>query len=395
MMSFLPSRSRLPRAAGLVVLLAILAVSLAGCGGGLFESQRIEYKTAAKLPPLEIPPDLTAPTTDDRFAVPDLAPNSTATYSSYNAERAGGPRPAERSEVLPTVPDVRLERSGTQRWLLVRQSPDKVWPVVKQFWQEVGFLIELERPEAGVMETNWSENRAKLPLDFVRRTLGRVLDSLYSTGEQDKFRTRLERGTQPGTTEIYISHRGIEEVYTNTDTTGSTDRGTRWQPRPSDPELEAELLARLMVRFGVEETKARAIVNDQQGSDRAALASGADGSLFLRLDEPFDRAWRRVGLALDRVGFTVEDRDRAKGFYFVRYQEQESELPGNKQEGFLSRLMFWRSKQTAKAEQYRILVKDGVNSNQTSQVQVLGKDGDPERSDAAKRILALLHQQLK
>ena len=383
------SRAAVARA-GLAVLAAILTLCVAGCGG-LVESQRIEYKTAAKLPPLEVPPDLTAPTTDERFAVPDIAPSGTATYSSYNAERAG-PRPSERSEVLPTVPDVRVERSGGQRWLVVRQPPDKVWPVVKQFWQEVGFLIEVERPEAGVMETNWAENRAKLPLDLLRRTLGRALDTLYSTGEQDKFRTRLERGTQPGTTEIYISHRGMEEVYTN-NPTSSSERSTRWQPRPSDPDLEAELLARLMVRFGVEETKARTIANDQQGGDRAALASGADGSLFLRLDEPFDRAWRRVGLALDRVGFTVEDRDRAKGFYFVRYQEQESESPdAGKNEGFFSRLMFWRSKQAAKAEQYRILVKDGADS---SQVQVLGKDGDPERSDAAKRILALLHQQLK
>ena len=372
-----------------------LAAALAGCGGNLIESQRIEYKSAAKLPPLEVPPDLTAPSADDRFEVPDVAPSSTATFSSYCAERSGTQRPSARSDVLPMVTDVHIERAGSQRWLVVPQPAEKVWPVVKDFWQEQGFMVEVEQPQAGVMETDWVENRAKLPLDIVRRTLGRALDTLYSTGERDKYRTRLERGAQSGTTEIYVSHRGVEEVYTNSNPTGASDRSTRWQPRPSDPGLEAEFLVRLMTRFGVDESKARTMV-DTAGSDRASLASGNDGTMLLRLDEPFDRAWRRVGLALDRVGFTVEDRDRAKGFYFVRYVDQEVDAEGKRNEGFFSKLMFWRSKQEVKAEQYRIMVKENrEKSGDTSQVQVLNKEGGPESSDTAKRILSLLHQQLK
>ncbi len=373
---------------------AAMALVLSGCGGNLLESQRIEYKSAAKLPPLEVPPDLTAPGTDDRFAVPDVAPSGSATFSGYNAERSGAtPASSARSGVLPEPEKIRIERAGSERWLVVPQPPEKVWPLVKQFWQESGFLVELEQPQTGVMETNWAENRAKLPLDLIRRTLGRALDTLYSTGELDKFRTRLERGAQPGTTEIYISHRGVEEVYTQANPNATGDRSTRWQPRASDPQLEAEFLTRLMVRFGIDEGSARAQLANPQ-SEHASLASEAGGATMLKLDDPFDRAWRRVGLALDRVGFTVEDRDRAKGYYYVRYVEQDAESPegAKKDTGFLSKLAFWRSKPVVKAEQYRILVQD---KKDTSEVQVMGKDGAPDRSDTAKRILALLHDQLK
>jgi len=215
---------------------AAITVLLTGCGSSLMESNKIEYKSAGKLPPLEIPPDLASPTRDDRYAVPDVNPTGVATYSAYSSERAGRSPGAATSAILPSVDKVRIQRSGTQRWLVVPEAPEKVWPVVKDFWQELGFLIKIEQVEVGVMETDWAENRAKIPQDAIRNILGRVMDGAYSTGERDKFRTRLERGSEPGTTEIYISHRGVEEVYTS-----SAKDSTTWQPRPSDPELEAEL----------------------------------------------------------------------------------------------------------------------------------------------------------
>ena len=371
---------------------AALAVLLAGCGGSLFESQRIEYKTAGKLPTLEVPPDLTAPSRDNRYQVPDINPTGTATYSTYSSERAGAPR-AGSTEVLPAISatKVRMERAGTQRWLVVPQSPEKLWPVVKEFWQELGFLIKIEMPEAGVMETDWAENRAKIPQDFIRNALGKVLEGLYSTSERDKFRTRLERGAEPGTTEVYISHRGVEEVYTS-----QRQDYTVWQARPADPELEAEFLRRFMVRLGVEEPQAKAQVAGEIRSERAKIVRSQDGATLLEVDETFDRAWRRVGLALDRVGFTVEDRDRSKGIFFVRYIDpgKDAQGAGKKDEGFLSRLMFWKSRSAdpRSAEQYRVQVKDKKDS---SQVNVLGKEGQPDKSEAARKILSLLHEQLK
>lgn len=377
-----------------IVLSLVCAAVLAGCEMPIIESKKIDYKSASKqsLPPLEIPPDLTRPSRDERYAVPDIGTSKgSATYSAYAGERGGAARASVAQEVLPQVEKMRIERSGTQRWLVVAGSPDQLWPSVKEFWQEIGFIVNLELPEAGIMETDWAENRAKLPQDIIRSTLGKVLDSLYSTAERDKFRTRLEKGGEAGTTEIYISHRGLYEIYTNE---GKSD--TRWQPRPADPELEAEMLRRLMVRMGAEETRAKTMVAAAavQREERAKLKPAADGVGSLELQEAFDRAWRRVGLALDRVGFTVEDRDRSQGLYFVRYVDPELDVGKKEEKGFVSKLMFWKS---AKSDpmlnsQFRIYVKGEAGS---SSVQVLTREGGVDKSDTSKKILGLLYEQLK
>ncbi len=367
---------------------AVAALALlAACSSieGLFGSD-IDYKSARKLPPLDVPPDLTAPARDDRYQVPGAAGGTT--LSGYEAGRTQQTRPAGPATLLPSVDGMRVERAGDQRWLVVNEPPDKLWPVVKTFWQENGLLIAREIPEAGVIETEWAENRAKIRDSWLRRTLGSLLEPLHSSGERDKYRTRLERAPGGGT-EIYISHRGLEEVYVSEDRTQ-----TAWQPRPSDPGLEAEFLRRLMVRLGTPEGEARErVASAQPPPQRATLRKGLDGAQLLEVLEPFDRAWRRVGLALDRVGFTVEDRDRQKGVYFVRYADPQADLAGKKDEGLLARLAFWRDdKPTIKAEQYRVAV---TAADEASRVQVLDKNGAAETSATAGRILALLHEQLK
>jgi outer membrane protein assembly factor BamC len=369
---------------------ALAALALLGAcsstNGLLDGASRVEYKSANKLPPLDVPPDLTAPARDERYQVP--GPSTGTTLSGYEAGRSQQARPAGAAPLLPAVEGMRVERAGDQRWLVVNEPPDKLWPLVKTFWQDNGLLIAREIPEAGVVETEWAENRAKIPDSWMRRTLGSIFEPLHSSGERDKFRTRLERAPGGGT-EIYISHRGLEEVYVSEDRTQ-----TAWQPRPSDPGLEAEFLRRLMVRLGSPEGEARErVANARPAPQRATLKKGLDGAELLEVLEPFDRAWRRVGLALDRVGFTVEDRDRQKGVYFVRYADPQAELAGKKNEGLLSRLAFWRdAKPKIKAEQYRVSVSA---ADEASRVQVLDKNGASESSSTASRILALLHEQLK
>jgi len=379
---------KLQHSSFLLATLAVMAVlALSGCGGTLFESKKIDYKSAGKLPSLEIPPDLTTPSRDDRYSVPDSIAKSTATFSAYSGERGGQPRGA--SEVLPKLEKARIERAGTQRWLVVAGSPEKLWPSIKDFWQESGFILNLELPEAGIMETDWAENRAKIPQGFIRSQIGRVLDGLYSTPERDKFRTRLEKGTETGTTEIYISHRGMNELYISE---GKTD--TRWQPRPADPELEAEMLGRLMVRLGSSEEQAKILLAGEVTTERAKLIKAADGSATLEMQEAFDRSWRRVGLVLDRVGFTVEDRDRAQGMYFVRYVDPEIDGKKKDDQGFLSKLAFWSPAKpdASKLPQYRIYIKGNAD---VSTVQVLTREGGVDRSDTARKILGLLLEQLK
>ncbi len=369
---------------------AVMIGLSAGCSSLSLEPKKIDYKSAStvKAPTLEVPPDLTSPTRDDRFLVPDAGGKGAATFSSYSGERAQAAT-QQNSAILPKVDKVRVERSGNQRWLVINETPDKLWGQVKDFWQETGFLIKLELPEAGVMETDWAENRAKIGDDLLRNWLGKVIDSLYSTAERDKFRTRLEPGSEPGTTEIYISHRGMYEIYVSE----GKDQ-TRWQPREPDPELEAEMLRRLMVRFGTEDRRSQLEMAEAKSrpADRAKLARSADGAGTLEVQESFDRAWRRVGLALDRVGFTVEDRDRSKGLYYVRYVDPESDAQ-NKDPGLLSKLAFWKPSAPDPQTKYRVFVKDGGRALTT--VQVLSAEGGVDQSDTSKKIIGLLFEQLK
>ena len=371
------------------ILLAAATVAVAGCAS----DSGVDYKKAGTLPPLEVPPDLTSPARDNRYVVPDSAARSSATLSGYQAERRDQPaRAVGTATVLPEVERMRIERAGTQRWLVVQEPPEKLWPVVKDFWQESGFLIKMENAEAGVMETDWAESRAQVPDGTVRNLLGRVFDQLRSTSERDKYRTRLDRAPDGQGTEIYISHRGMEELYTTREPTGDTPGQTAWQPRAPDPELEAEFLRRLMVRLGAKEERAKQLIASATPQQRADIVKSNDGTERLQVHEPFDRAWRRVGLALDRVGFTVEDRDRQKGLYFVRYADPEAEM-GEKEKGLFGRISDWFSNDSkVKAAQYRVQVTSETNS---SQVYVLNKDGTAERSKTAQRILTLLHEQLK
>ena len=376
--------NRITQAPVRTLALTALMASLAGCGmiNSVIDADRVDYKSAKKSRPLEVPPDLTQLERDNRYAVPD--PRGVATASGLQQ----GPQVQQPGAVaaLGTVgqinsADLRVERAGNQRWLVVKQPPEVLWPMVKQFWEDNGFAIASESQPTGVMETDWVENRSKIPEDFIRRSIGRVMDRLYSTGERDKFRTRFERAAD-GSTEIYISHRGAEEVLT-----GSGNEIPNWTVRPNDPGLEAQFLAKLMARLGkTEEKQAEAVVASATPQPEHARRVGD----AVELDEGFDRAWRRVGLALDRVGFTVEDRDRVQGIYFVRFVDEEA----GKQRGFFKRLFNITSEEDKEAQRYRVVVK-GSQDGKTSQVSVQGKDGQPEKSTTGEKILKLLTDELK
>lgn len=369
-------------------LLVLLTLLLAGCS--VLEGKKIDYKSAGSLPPLEAPPDLVMPAGDTRFAVPDINPKGSATFSAYDKERGGRPQQGTQA-LLPQVDKVSIQRAGTQRWMTVRLPAKDVWPVVKDFWQEMGFIIALESPESGVMETDWAENRAKIPLDPIRGFLSKALDSLYSTAERDKFRTRLETAAD-GSTEIYISHRGMYEVFEGTQGGGDQGKGrTVWQPRPADPELEAEMLRRLMVRFGVEDARAQSMLAEKGAPPQATLMKGGDAVPGVNVPEAFDRAWRRIGLALDRIGFAVEDRDRAAGVYYVRYADPEANA--KKKDGILSKLAFWSSDdKKPQALRYQIRVK---GDEAKTQLGVYMDDGSPARNETGNRIATLLFEQLR
>ncbi len=378
----LHQRPALQKTQSALALAALVAVSLlAGCSTlkDTLEGERVDYKSSgAKGPSLDVPPDLTQLSRETRYVVP----GSAVSASSF---QIGQPTQAVVTAAN-SVGDVRIERSGNQRWLVVKQPAEKLWTPVRDFWLENGFLLTQDQEKLGIMETDYAENRAKIPQDFIRSTIGKVFDSLYSTGERDKFRTRLERRPD-GSTEIFISHRGMEEVLTGVKAGSSSGDGTVWQPRPTDPELEAEFLRRLMVKLGVTQEQSKALV--AAGVERkTSRVTMVNNQPTVQLDEGFERAWRRVGLALDRTGFTVEDRDRSQGTYFVRYVEPVA----NKTEpGFFSKL-FSSSASAAPPLKYRISVK---SQGESSTVSVLNAQGAPESSANAQRIVQVIADDLK
>lgn len=366
-------------------MLAAVAAGMALLGGcstmnDMLKGDKVDYKTSGKAgPSLEVPPDLTQLTRETRYVVPGTA-------VSANAFQVG-----QGTQALPVaalaVGDVRIERSGSQRWLVVNRPADKLYGPIRDFWLESGFLLALDQENLGIMETDFAENRAKLPQDFIRETLGKVFESLYSTGERDKFRTRLERNAAGGT-EIYVSHRGLVEVVVGGSTgKNTTGDGTVWQPVPPNPELEAEFLRRLMVKLGVSQEQSKVLV--AAGTPRTTSnVANVNGVPVVQMEEGFDRAWRRVGLTLDRTGFTVEDRDRAQGTYFVRYVDVTSD---RKEPGFLSKL-FSAAAPSVPPIKYRITLK---SQGDITTVSVLNAQGAPESSVNAQRIVKVIADDLK
>jgi outer membrane protein assembly factor BamC len=366
-----------------IVACAGLAAALAACGSfNLIPNRKADYQSTASVPSLEVPPDLTLPAFDDRYR--DRPGSATASGLAASNQPA-------RTGILPSSDTARVERAGTQRWLVVQGTPDAVWTMARDFWVSNGFTMALERPDIGIMETDWAENKALLPQNWLRRQLGRVIDMVYDTGERDRFRTRIERGTVPGTVEVFISNRGMMEVPTKKSAQDPVD--FQWKMKEPNPELEAEMLQRLLVRFGTPEQTAVAAIAKPPEVSLAKVEKAPDGLPQLAFDDPFDRAWRRVGLALDRVGFTVVDRDRQKGMYFVRYVDPDGSPSSKKDDSWLSKLQFWKSEDTSRfQEQYRIVVSEKAGK---AQVSVQDKNGTPDKSQTAEKMLSLLLNQLK
>ena len=372
-----------------LALLAALGIQ-AGCSSldsGL-SGDSVDYKsTATKSKRLEVPPDLSQLARESRYQPQGgvITASSAGTVATAGTAATGAPSATGVATVTPTVAlsssgGMRVERQGQQRWLVVPMTPEQLWPQVRAFWEQRGFNLVVDDAKSGLLETNWAENRAKLPNDIIRNTIGKVFGNLWDTGERDQFRTRVER-TATGS-EVYIAHRGVEEVYTS-----DRKEGTAWRARSADSQLEAEMLTRLMVSLGVRDEPARTLV--AAAPEAPVRARAVAGGAAIEVDDPFDRAWRRVGLALDRSGFTVEDRDRTLGVYYVRYVDPKN--AGKEEPGFWARLLGDSSNPQA-AIRYRIAVK---GSGDKTLVAVLTSAGAADVGENGQRIASLLVNELR
>jgi len=381
MMNLMRILSRYIAILGLTITAAII---LTACKS-VTSNDTVDYKStgAVRGPNLSYPPDLITAQADRRYIVQD----GTATMSEYNAAMKKSVQ--MRNNVMTGIPGMRIERDGERRWLVVEKPATELYPQVKDFWQENGFLLIVDSPSTGIMETDWAENRGKLPQDFIRSALGSVLGSVYDTGERDKYKTRLE-APKSDETEIYITQKGTLEKCV-TDTAGDQCLYTIWTSRPNDPNLEAVFLARLMERLGMTQEQAKAMVAVPlvAKTAKAKFVQGANNQGYIELNSSFDRAWRDVGLALDRSNFTVEDRNRSNGVYYVRYINAKDV---DDKKGFFSNLFSSKDDSKLQAKKYQVIVKStGENS---ANVYVQDADGKPENTPAGIQLLTLLTDQL-
>ncbi|HEX7688159.1 MAG TPA: outer membrane protein assembly factor BamC [Burkholderiaceae bacterium] len=410
--------TRLLQPTPLRVATVTLCLMLGGCTlTGDWFGDHADYKAGSKrTQPLEVPPDLTQLQRDSRYlpqggvvAASDLTKAGTTPSAASPANAASVP--TDGSVAMNAVGDLHLEHAGGQRWLVTKESPEAVLPRVRAFWLSQGFTLKVDDPKSGILETDWLENKTPLPGDTIHKLIGHVIDGLYDSGLRDRFRTRLERTPDNGT-EIYVTHFGATE-----EVTGFQKSEVQWVPRPNDPGLEAQEMSKLMFALGgVSDVNLAAAAPEKAGEDKpearvipsaatqpaSAGGSGPNGAMRARLvtgqpeaamslDDNFDRSWRRVGLALDHGGFTVEDRDRAQGLYYVRYTDAKA--AAEDEPGFFSKFTSWFTKSgPSPVGKYRISIKP---SGDTCMVTVLNDQGQPDNGDNAKRIVSLLVDELK
>lgn len=355
-------------------LACVCLVVLSGCS--VLQTDKVDYKSASELkaPELSVPPDMTQLSKTSRYAIVDGGVSASSLKKANQLD-------STTTVAAPNLGDARFVRDGSDRWITVDRPPEALWDTVRAYWRENGIPLVTDEPALGVMETEWVENRAKIPLDGIRAMLGKMLDSLYSTAERDKYRMRLERNARGGS-DIFITHRGMQEVYTQ-----ERSNQTMWQPRPSDPSLEVEMLRRLMIKLGTPAEQAQQQTEVAATTPQRATLQAVSGVPSLLLSDDFDRAWRRVALTLDRTGFTVEDRDRKQGVFFVRITLASSD---NSEPGFFARV--FSGAKAAEPAKYRIALK---TQNTSSLVQVQDESGQPNTGAAAERILKILQEDLR
>lgn len=344
----------------------------------------LDYHTPGAKNPgdaLVVPPDLTGIVQNDRYTLPA---GSGAVRAS---QLQGGATAASGEAVLPQVKNMHIEREGSQRWLAIGdKSPQEVWPLLKAFWQENGFVIDQENPATGFMQTQWAENRAAIPTDPIRRLFQKVgLGGIYSSAYRDRFVIRVERAAKGGSA-VTFSHQGMEE-----ELVGKAKDTSQWVPRASDPNLEAQLLARFMMRLGADQDTVQKELL-QKGSGTGELAK-IDGNQLV-VAGSHERNVHRLGLTLDRVGLTVQGFNAADNTFTVQPADMEADAVSNAKPGFFSRL-FGSKKAAPTAKKPLMQIRIAPQNNNTDIITLRNADGSAYTGKDGDSILNRLWRELR
>jgi outer membrane protein assembly factor BamC len=363
----------------MIVVSSLLFLS-AGCStvDGLMDttSSNVNYKNNNSIKTLEFPPDLTAPKFDAAFTLPSSGRVSASTIANRGADRYSG----SDINVLPSATNMRLSGSGNVRWLDVDASANILWPKIRDFWRSLGVNVVKDEPRIGIMLTEWAENKAGLPKDWLRQALGSILQGTFDAGTRDQYRLRIER-PEANKTRIYLTHKGSEKVV--------TEAGVGWELRPPKHELEAEMLNRLHAFLQGDEYNATKNTKKSDASQTTSLVTliTEDGSPILQVHESYQRAWVRTSIMLQRMGLNVLSRKQSQGIYGVVYNGDEAvENTGS----FFSRLFQGKKTFLTKGEEYQIHIR---NAGRLAEVRAMDDEGKPLSVAQSQKILTRLKQE--
>lgn len=332
-----------------VVIVVAMLSSLMACSSSAPEWKGI-YSSDSKQKnngKLEVPPDLSEPTSNKVLALPNIA-GTDRTYSAYKNIDLGLATGTKIASAKPL--GVKVVRDGANQWLEVNESAESLWPKLKTFFAEVGFEIKREDKKVGVMETNWLENKVAIPTNWFSKLLNRIT----ATGLRDKYRARLEKTDKPDVTRVFITHQGLKEHAFEE----LSAIKVWWETRPSDPELEAEMYQRFLIFSDISKEESIKLVNKTSVKERTKIID-KDGTKMLQVGEGFARTWRRVGIALDRIGLLVEDRNRSGGLYYLRITDDFREKV-KEEKGWLSSI-FSSDDSVKLKERYLLSINDENN----------------------------------
>jgi len=361
---------------------SFILVNVAGCSvvDNFVDTKntKLNYQNNKSVKSLDFPPDLTAPEFDMAFVLPaDGVASAVAMRGQANGYTVDG----RQINVLPKSTNIRFGGAGATRWLDVDASAESVWPKLRDFWRSVGISVKRDEPRIGIMETEWAENRAGLPMDWLRKAVGKVFQSAYDAGTRDRYRMRIEKPSAQST-RIFLTHKGAEKMI--------TDTLTGWELRPANHELEAEILNKLKAFLqgdvvGAAKRSASA-GNANQVSSLASLVE-QDGQPILQIHDNYKRAWILTGIMMDRMGLIAEKRNQASGIYEVEYRGNDEDTA---KRGFFKRLFGGRKTLLVKGENYQVHVQD---AGKLSIVRITDDEGKPLSKRLTQLVLARLKQE--
>lgn len=271
-------------------------LSLSACSF-LEDSSQGGYQRADSVKALEVPPDLASPDQGAQFIIPGDTGGKLA-----------------RNMLLPTLDSTRLVRDGRVAWLEFETAPENLWPLLKRFFAQEGLPLERSEPLNGLLATQWVETRQQPGQQGLARLFSSVFEGVSDSGLRDSFVLRLERSED--STRLFLRHRGLQEVITSDVKVRENQIETAWGPRPRDADIEARLLHRMLVFFGLDEQRASGILSDAEARkiiDLAYVDQNERGEKFLFVGQTTDLVWLKLEDALDNVGFDIDEVERNAG----------------------------------------------------------------------------------